>query len=189
MNRLTHPVDNPDYWLVIDLEATCCDDERFPRREMEIIEIGAVMADARSYRAVDEFQTFVRPVRHPVLTTFCRQLTGITQENVDAADGFAQAMTELTKWMACYPGSIFCSWGDYDLRQFERDCTFHSIAWPFGERHVNLKKRFGSRFKLKRGEGLIDALRKHSLTFEGRPHRGIDDARNITRLLPILLGQ
>lgn len=184
---MTHSVDNPDYWLVIDLEATCCDDERFPRQEMEIIEIGAVIADARSYRLVDEFQSFVRPVRHPVLTAFCRQLTGITQEDVDAADGFAPTMSELTEWIGCYPGSVFCSWGDYDRRQFERDCRLHAVAWPFGERHVNLKKRYGARFRLKRGQGLMEALREHSLIFEGRPHRGIDDARNIARLLPIIL--
>lgn len=36
-----------DYYLVIDLEATCCDRQSFPQGEMEIIEVGAVMTDAR----------------------------------------------------------------------------------------------------------------------------------------------
>ncbi len=179
----------PAYWLVIDLEATCCNDGQFPRDEMEIIEIGAVIADSKTFQPIDEFQTFVRPVRHLTLTDFCKELTGIEQANVDSAIGFTKAMARLTEWMAGYPDAIFCSWGEYDRRQFERDCAFHDVAWPFGNRHVNLKQRYTERFALKRGEGFGDALRKHNLTFEGRPHRGIDDARNIVRMLPIIFEQ
>ena len=180
---------SPDHWLVIDLEATCCNDGQFPRDEMEIIEIGAVIAGGKTSQQVDEFQVFVRPARHTTLTDFCRELTGIQQADVDSAVGFLQAMSMLTVWMDGYPDAVFCSWGEYDLRQFERDCAFHAVAWPFGNRHVNLKQRYTERFSLKRGAGFGHALSKHSLTFEGRPHRGIDDARNIVRMLPIILGQ
>mgnify|MGYP001461193276 CR=1 FL=1 len=34
-------------------------------------------------RELDHFQRFVRPQRRPCLTTFCRELTHITQANVD----------------------------------------------------------------------------------------------------------
>ncbi len=36
--------------------------------------------------------------------------------------------------------------------------------------------------------GVGQALRRVGLRFEGTPHRGIDDARNIVRLLPYALG-
>jgi inhibitor of KinA sporulation pathway (predicted exonuclease) len=176
-----------DYWLVIDLEATCCNDGQFPREEMEIIEIGAVIAEGKTFQPMDEFQTFVRPVRHKLLTDFCRELTGIEQSDIAAADEFPEAMGRLTKWMADFPGAVFCSWGEYDRRQFERDCGHHDVEWPFGTQHVNLKKRYADRFRLKRGEGFGEALRNSDLTFEGRPHRGIDDARNIARLMPTIL--
>lgn len=175
-----------DYLLVIDLEATCCNDRQFPREEMEIIEIGAVIADGKTFRPIDEFQVFVRPVRHPVLTEFCRELTGIEQSDVASAGEFPEAMTQLTEWMAGLPDAVFCSWGDYDLRQFERDCRHHDVDWPFGTRHVNVKKCYTERFRLKRGDGFSKALEKQGLTFEGRPHRGIDDARNIVRLMPTI---
>ena len=177
---------SPHFWLVIDLEATCCNDGQFAREEMEIIEIGAVIADGKTLEPIDEFQTFVRPVRHPSLTTFCCELTGIEQKDVESAVGFVEAISQLTAWMEQYPNAVFCSWGEYDRRQFERDCTFHNVDWPFGNRHVNLKKRYSERFGLKRGQGLGEALKKHNLKFEGRPHRGIDDARNIVRMLPII---
>jgi inhibitor of KinA sporulation pathway (predicted exonuclease) len=180
------PESSPDYWLVIDLEATCCNGGQFAREEMEIIEIGAVVAEGKTSRPVDEFQSFVRPIRHPTLTQFCRELTGIEQSDVAAADEFPEAMTRLTEWMAGFPDAVFCSWGEYDRRQFERDCKFHTVEWPFGNQHVNLKKRYADRFRLKRGEGFGEALRNSGLTFEGRPHRGIDDARNIVRMMPII---
>lgn len=178
----------PDYWLIIDLEATCCNNGEFTRDQMEIIEIGAVMADGQSLQAMDEFQTFVRPVRHSVLTDFCRTLTGIEQPDVDAAPDFAIAMQQLNQWMSQYPEAVFCSWGNYDRTQFERDCTFHNVAWPFGTRHENLKKLYTERFSIKRSDGFGTVLKKHNMQFEGRPHRGIDDARNILRVLPLILG-
>lgn len=181
--------ESPDHWLVIDLEATCCNDGQFPREEMEIIEIGAVIVAGKTFRPVDEFQIFVRPDRHTTLTDFCRKLTGIEQAVVDSAVGFPEAMCRLTDWKAGFPDAVFCSWGEYDHRQFERDCKLHDVAWPFGDCHVNLKKLYTQRFSLKRGEGFGQALGKHNLIFEGRPHRGIDDARNIVRMLPIIFEQ
>jgi len=54
---------------------------------MEIIEIGAVMVEAQGLTVIDEFQTFIKPVRYPILTEFCKSLTSITQEQVDQAPG------------------------------------------------------------------------------------------------------
>jgi 3'-5' exoribonuclease 1 len=65
--------------LVVDLEATCCDLQSIPRHQMETIEIGAVMVNTASLEIVDEFQTFIKPLRHPILTEFCLQLTSITR--------------------------------------------------------------------------------------------------------------
>ena len=53
----------PSDYLVIDLEATCDDGGAVPKREMEIIEIGAVLVDGSSWAPLAEFQSFVRPVR------------------------------------------------------------------------------------------------------------------------------
>ena len=78
--------------LVIDVEATTSDDGSLPKREMETIEIGAVLVDLATLATVDEHQTFVRPVRHPRLHPFCTRLTTITQDMVDAAPLFPDAL-------------------------------------------------------------------------------------------------
>ena len=96
--RPKQPIKNfpwPLYWCVVDLEATCDDQEQescaVPREEMETIEIGAVMVDGHNWQVIEEFQTFIRPVRHPHLTPFCMQLTGIRQKRVEQAPAFPQA--------------------------------------------------------------------------------------------------
>lgn len=169
-------------YLIIDLEATCCSFNSFPREEMEIIEIGAVLMDS-DLNIKSEFSTFIKPKLHPTLTDFCKELTTITQEDVDNAPDFKKAMMKLDEWvfMNSDNGYIFCSWGNYDKNQFQRDCSLNGVEYPFGH-HINIKKRFAN----KRGGkpcGLGKALKKVGMTFEGTAHRGIDDARNMARLM------
>jgi inhibitor of KinA sporulation pathway (predicted exonuclease) len=175
-------------YVVIDLEATCTNSNEFPREQTEIIEIGAVLVDGKSLEPISEFQTFVKPVRHPVLTSFCTRLTTIQQEDVEHAPRFPQALGELRSFIAG-KDSVFCSWGAYDKNQFEQDARFHGVVLPFGPRHLNLKKMFSAELRESRPYGAGQAIRRVGLTFEGTPHRGIDDARNIARLLPWILGR
>jgi hypothetical protein len=70
-----------EYYPIVDFEATCCNKGTISSQEMEIIEIGAVTVDASTFQVIDEFQTFVRPVRHPKLTLFCTALTSIQQKD------------------------------------------------------------------------------------------------------------
>jgi inhibitor of KinA sporulation pathway (predicted exonuclease) len=175
------------HYAVIDVEATCSDDGAFPREEMEIIEIGAVLVGAEDLETVDTFQTFVRPMRHGTLTPFCTRLTTITQADVDAAPRFPAALRKLRSVLAG-KDALFCSWGDYDRRQFERDARLHGVTLPFGDRHLNLKKEFARRLGETRLHGTGQALRHVGLQPTGTHHRGLDDARNIARLLPWALG-
>jgi 3'-5' exoribonuclease 1 len=171
------------HYLIIDLEATCSDCGEVPRDEMEIIEIGAVMLNARSLEIDSEFQAFIRPMRHPKLTDFCAKLTSITQAEVDAASPFPLVIDALNAWKQDFADSLFCSWGAYDRNQFAHDCAFHGVAYPFRPEHLNLKAQFIKQFDLDRRTGLSGALQILGLCFEGTHHRGIDDARNIARVV------
>jgi len=175
------------YFLVIDLEATCDDGGRLSKYEMETIEIGAVLVDGETLAPAGEFQSFIRPVRHPRLTPFCTQLTSITQADVDGAPGFARVMRELEFFLDGRP-ALFCSWGYYDRAQLDQDARFHRMPRPLGDRHLNLKEEFARRMNV-RPQGMARALRLARLPLVGTHHRGIDDARNIARLLPWSLGR
>lgn len=175
-----------NYYLVIDFEATCCDQGSVPREQMEIIEFGAVMVEAKNFQVLSQFQSFVRPVRHPVLTGFCTELTSIQQHDVDGAPLFKDVAVQFKKWLHQYQGFVFCSWGDYDRKQLQQDCAFHGVPNPVGAPHINLKPLMSERLNLSKKLGLGQALRQAGMQFEGTAHRGIDDARNIARLLPLL---
>jgi len=125
----------PEHYLIIDFEATCCDANSFPREEMEIIEIGAVMVDATTLQVIDEFQSFIRPIRHPELTAFCTELTSIRQKEVDNAPTFPEFVPGFKAWLYTYHNFVFCSWGDYDAKQLRQDCGYHKLPNPIGAPH------------------------------------------------------
>ena len=177
--------------LVVDLEATCCDVQSIPRHQMETIEIGAVMVNQSTLEIIDEFQTFIKPRRHPILTDFCRQLTSITQAQVDAAPSFSEAIELWQPWLLKFERTIFGSWGDYDRKQFQQDSKHHQInlPYPVSSNHINLKEQFSIAQKLNKRYGMAQALNHAGIELVGTHHRGIDDARNISQLLPYILGR
>ena len=178
------------YFLIIDLEATCWNEQgdKIKANEMEIIEIGAVLVDAGSFETIEEFQSFVKPVRNPVLSDFCKHLTHISQEDVDNAPNFKIALQELNGKLIKPYNPIFCSWGNYDKNQLLKDCSYHNIPYPFSEEHINIKELFCKKNRCRR-VGLRGALEKMGLEFQGNHHRALDDARNIVRIFKTLAEQ
>jgi 3'-5' exoribonuclease 1 len=168
------------HYVVIDLEASCWE-AAWVRHRMETIEIGAVRLDD-GLDAVDEFDEFVRPVGIPRLSSFCKKLTSITQEQVDAADTFPVVLARFLHWAGSQPYRIV-TWGAFDLGQIQMDCQRHGIAFPqrLAADYVNLKTAFGKWKDVKR-PGMTDALEILGLPHTGTHHRGIDDARNIARI-------
>ena len=182
-----HARSAPGYYLIVDLEATTSDDRSLPPTEMETIEIGAVIVSAATLEPVDEFQTFVRPVRHPKLLPFCTQLTSIEQAMVDGAPLFPEAFAALqAKLVGRYP-AIFGSWGRWDRKQLQRDCAHHRVPFHLAP-HWNVKIGFSEAQSLKKKLGMAQALAHCGLSLAGQHHRGIDDARNIARMLPWIVG-
>ncbi len=179
---------SPSHYFVVDLEATCDEDRRIPPHEMETIEFGAVLVDASTLEVVEEFQTFIKPVRHPTLTPFCTRLTTITQGEVEGAPTFPSAIASVRRFLG-ERDALFCSWGDYDRKQLERDAARHGALLPFRGRHWNLKKSFSERLGTAKRYGMAEALKLVGLELVGTHHRGIDDARNIARLLPWITGR
>ena len=178
--------------LALDVEATCDDGLTLPRQEMETIEIGAIIVSAEC-EVVDEFQTFIKPIRHARLTPFCTRLTGIRQVDVDGAPYFYGAMEAFKAWFSKYPGLILWgSWGGYDKRQLEQDCAFNGLSSSvyLPGRHVNLKEACKEALGLSTKPGYIRRSISSGWNFPGPTTGGIPlTVRNIGRLLPYILGK
>ena len=176
------------HWLVIDLEATT-DDGGWPLEEMEVIEIGASVV-TRTGREVGHFQRFIRPQRRPLLTPFCRQLTRITQANIDAGAPMVQVWEQFERWLGQHLPRLegWASWGDYDRKQLEQEWRQNQLDSALLQLpHMNLKQQFAQARQLKRPLGLNSALQLAGMQFNGQQHRALEDARNTARLLPLIL--
>lgn len=171
-----------DFYLVVDLEATCWENDPEQPEKSEIIEIGAVLWDSRQKEVLNEFQSFVQPVRHPLLSTFCTSLTSIKQTQVADAPLYPEVMQSLHKKILEKYQVVLSSWGAYDRKQLQHDCEFHKVTFPFSEEHLNIKQMFAACFGCKPC-GMLHALDMLGLPLAGIHHRGIDDARNIARIL------
>jgi inhibitor of KinA sporulation pathway (predicted exonuclease) len=176
--------------LVIDLEATCSDDGTIPAEQMETIEIGACWID-QDGAVLDRFQSFVRPIMNPQLTEFCVRLLGIEQEIVDKAPTFEAAAWLLHQFVERYKTeeSFWTSWGAYDNKQISRDSARHGITEPIGLQHQNAKRMFAKAQRIGKEVGMAKACELTRLGLEGTHHRALDDALNVARLLPWVLGQ
>jgi len=187
--KLTIPTDK-SYLAIIDFEATCSNDGSIPRNESEIIEFAAVIVKKNNFKIVKKYSKFVKPVIHPSLTEFCKNLTSISQENIDQADTFDIVLQDFRREVleAFNYDVAFCSWGNYDKNILKENCDLHGVKFPFeDENHINLKnfvwKKVLNRDKAR---GISATLNYLGMVFKGRKHRGIDDAINIVRILKAL---
>lgn len=180
-----------DKLVIIDLESTCWDkspDQHPPAAggppESEIIEIGICVVDLSSW-TVGVQEGMLVSTLNSTISEFCTSLTTITQEMVDESGiAFNEACRRLREKYNTN-NRVWGSWGDYDRRQFERQCKrpeFRDSRYPFGPTHINIKNLFAITQGLSREVGMDKALEILGMPLEGTHHRGIDDAYNIARI-------
>ncbi|KER32433.1 hypothetical protein T265_01488 [Opisthorchis viverrini] len=194
------------WYFVLDFESTCCKDQSDTMLP-EIIEFPVVVMDSVDGRIVDSFRRYVRPTENPILSDFCTKLTGIHQDSVKKADDLSVVLKEFDLWLkqkkeqlSCRfkptdaATAIFVTWTDWDIGTcLWNECRRKKLPLPNDLlNRIDMKAIFqqwlgSSQAKQRWHGGLSDALRLVGLTFEGRPHCGIDDARNTALLLRYLL--
>ncbi|MFJ6669995.1 exonuclease domain-containing protein [Actinosynnema sp. NPDC091369] len=172
---------------VVDVEATCWDGQPPPGQVNEIIEIGLTTVSLDAGERVAKHRVLVRP-RRSTVSAFCTGLTGLTQAEVDTGVDFAEACRLLA---VEHEAGVrpWASWGDYDRKQFARQCRATGVPYPFGRRHWNAKQVFTQAHGLRKRPGMAQALELADLPLKGRHHSGADDAWNIAALVLHLAGR
>lgn len=171
------------YYIIIDFEATCYK-EGIPKPQ-EIIEFPIVVVDAETARIVDEIQYYVKPVYNTVLSAFCTELTGITQEQVDEANEFRKVLSDIGKWLYgknyMHSSVITCGNWDFDI-MFPNQCKTTGIKVPsMFRKWINIKTEFAKHYK-QSAKSMTDMMVFLKIKQTGRLHSGIDDARNIAKI-------
>jgi len=187
------------YFLVLDFESTCQEPEQGPIDPQEIIEFPCLLVRADDLGLVEEFHEYIRPVGKPQLTTFCTELTGITQDMIQDRDTFPDVLPRFVSWYESRglstSNATFVTCGQWDLvSMLPKQCLYSGLTVPqmldVGEsgEFVNIKlthqKTMGQYAK-----GIEAMLGHLGLKFEGHLHSGIADCRNILSVMKGLVAR
>lgn len=188
-------------FCVLDFEKTCEDREKDSTwGPQEIIEFPSVLLSTSSNDIVGQFESFVKPVVNPALTAFCSELTGITQEQVNSASSLKEVLEKHHKWLREHAPEedkcIFVTCGDMDLKtSLPQDPNIVGEELPkCYQRWINIKKEFGSFYtqwfkKGKQARNMTDMLERLEIPLGGHHHSGIDDCRNIAKVVQRMIAE
>ncbi|WP_020537125.1 3'-5' exonuclease [Lewinella cohaerens] len=171
--------------IIIDLEATCWSGKTPKGVHHDVIEYGVAVLEVASGNILANEGILVKPTTSTV-SDFCTELTTITPDMVADAPSFSDASQYLKdKYQANrHP---WASYGAYDMNQLKRQCLREKVPFPLSAQHLNVKALFALRHHLSHPVGMDTALKQLEIPLEGTHHRGIDDARNIAKILRQLL--
>ena len=176
-----------DYYLVLDFEAN---KNQGKPDVKEIIEFPVLKVDARTFNTEAEFHSYVQPLAHPAIDPFIVDLTGITQGMVAGKPNLPEVLDQFDAWMKAEGlleegiKSCFVTCGDWDLKTaLPGNCDYLKLSYPhYLKRWINIKTCFQSAMGRRAG-GMTSMLRDLHLSLDGRHHSGIDDSRNIAKIL------
>ncbi len=168
--------------IVIDLEATCWNGKVPPGEVSEIIEIGICILNTNTGEISKNKGILVRPEQSKV-SSFCTELTTITQDMLDEKgillkDAFTKLREEYNP-----KEYTWASYGFYDLKMMKNQSKFKGLEYPMSHDHINVKELFSEVKGLSKKVGMKGALGILQIPLEGTHHRGVDDARNIAKIL------
>lgn len=175
--------------LIIDLEATCWEreTERPSKEVQEIIEIGIAEVDLKKRIITRNEGILIKP-QFSTVSEFCTKLTTITPELLETQGiSYPEALEKLKKDYGPLYSFGWGSYGDFDREMFKQNDALYKVSAGLGRTHLNVKNLFALKHKISREVGLSQALNILKLELEGTHHRGLDDAKNIAKILLTLL--
>lgn len=168
-------------YIVYDLEATCWRG-RPPKGINEVIEIGAYAIN-RYGQVLSEFSSFIKPTVNPLLSSFCTELTSITQKQVDRSKTFPDVIEDFKDWIEVDEVDyMLCAWGKFDRDIIRNNCNVHRLEHDWVDAFINVKERYHQNRGIKPHRGLKATVEKEGFEFTGVHHRAISDAENLAKI-------
>ncbi|WP_025663030.1 3'-5' exonuclease [Aquimarina megaterium] len=168
--------------IIIDLEATCWNGPIPAGQVNEIIEIGICLLDTQTGSISKNKGILITPEQSEV-SPFCTELTTITQELVDQEGVSFETACEMLRTQYKGHEYTWASYGQYDLNMMKKQCANREMKYPLSQNHINVKALFSETKGLRRKVGMKGALGILKIPLEGTHHRGVDDAKNIAKIL------
>ncbi|KAF8752440.1 hypothetical protein HU200_011963 [Digitaria exilis] len=184
-----------DYLLILDLEG-----------KVEILEFPVMMIDAQSMEFIDSFHRFVRPtamneqrLREYIEGKYGK--FGVDRVWHDTAIPFKQVLQEFEDWMennnlwkkkqgGSLKSAAFVTCGNWDLKtKVPEQCKVSKIKLPtYFMEWINVKDIYLN-FYRRRATGMMTMMRELQMPIVGSHHLGIDDSKNIARVVQRMLAE
>ncbi len=121
--------------IIMDLEYTAWEgnNEHWWREDLwqykEIIQIGAVRTNSTFSKKIDSFSCFVKPKINFVLSEYIKNLTKISQEDIDTKwIDFFEAIDKFISWSCWLP--IYSYWNDFGIIKHNFELYKKEISFP-----------------------------------------------------------
>ncbi len=179
-------------YVVVDLEMNPVAQEYKEEKKisrMEIIEIGAVIMD-ESFLVLGEFKTLVKPMYNTEIYKKYETLTGISTQMVSGAPSFVTAYEMFVNWCESYDDDYeIYAWSENDYNQVvaemkQKNYTNDAKLRPLMHWY-DFQKEYTDKLGLERILSLEKALDYAGVTFAGRRHDALYDAKNTAELFAI----
>ncbi|KAI3963182.1 hypothetical protein MKX01_030312 [Papaver californicum] len=184
---------NLDYLLVLDLEG-----------KVEILEFPIMIIDTKTLEFVDFFHRFVRPtkmsekrVKEYIEGKYGK--IGVDRVWHDTAISFEEVIQQFEIWMTNHHlwepehGGVlhraaFVTCGNWDLKtKIPQQCKDSTMKLPpYFMEWINLKD-ISQLLQEKDATGMVTMMKELNMPLVGKQHLGIDDTRNIARVLQCIL--
>lgn len=148
-----------------------------PNEYREIVQIGAILVNTKTFKEIGSINLFVKPVKNPALSKYFIDLTGITQKEIDEKGiSYKEAVLKFHSWCDDYP--IYSFGGDEKV--IKENCKLSEIACPFdGRKFKDIKNLFrenGIPVERYESGNITEAFGKKTNL---RNHNALNDARII----------
>lgn len=113
-------------YIVLDLEWNQSNTvmEEVEGLPFEIIEIGAIHL-SESCIMLGEFSQLIKPQVYTEMHLITSRLIHLQMQELERGKPFPEVMGKFMKW--CGDEYIFCTWGDQDLRELQRNMKFYHM--------------------------------------------------------------
>ena len=115
-------------YIVLDLEWNQSNtglEKEIQKLPFEIIEIGAIHLNDK-YVMEGEFSQLVKPQVYTKMHLFTSRLIHLQMQELERGKPFAEVMERFIRW--CGEDYLFCTWGDQDLRELQRNMKFYNMT-------------------------------------------------------------
>ncbi|MHC0039025.1 3'-5' exonuclease KapD [Pseudoneobacillus sp. C159] len=160
--------------LFIDFEFTMPEkNKKNPEFYPEIIEAGIVVV--QEGKIVEQYSTFVTPIKFSKLTDRCKSFLNISQKQVDQGVPFSHLVEKLKGYQA-NGSTVVVTWGNMDMRVLRSNCEKANLKFPFLTKEIDLSMEYKRFFGDQNQTGLWKAVQEYGKEGTGKHHRALDDA-------------